>query len=218
MVIPIGLHQPRSAGVDSLNHFASDGSVQVLNLMASSKAYFAPNRWASAGDKILLEEPAAVAEIVCHCKVHQHLFDMRAPRRQAWAKQVSDEQGDDLCAHRVHSGSVHLDRGPRCLLHCSPTGFCGVSHSSCAVISPASQGFSYFEVYISVGHTCVYIHIYTEVSCWVSGYGVQSMQRGCRCIASVYIGLGFCIYIYIYICLVFRLGDASRRVFHDKLM
>ena len=74
MVIPVGLRQPRRAGIDIQNHFALAMGLPVMDLMASARAYFAPNRWASTGDKVLLEEPPTVAEIVYHCKADQHLL------------------------------------------------------------------------------------------------------------------------------------------------
>ena len=74
IVVPAGLSNPRRASAEVLRHFQEFAGVAIGELQASAKTFFAPNRWCSSGDKVLLTAPATMAEVIYHCEFDGQLL------------------------------------------------------------------------------------------------------------------------------------------------
>ena len=72
MVVRPGLVNPKPAHRDVQLHFQGICSLSSsTGLVASKKAYFAPNRWASTGDVVLIRNPAGIGEVIYHCQYQE---------------------------------------------------------------------------------------------------------------------------------------------------
>ena len=79
-VIHPALVGPKPASKEVQQHFKAMGGVDSCNdLLASSKAYYAPNRWAATGDVVLMRRPPGVGEVVYHCKFEEYLLTCVSP-------------------------------------------------------------------------------------------------------------------------------------------
>ena len=79
-VIHPALVGPKPASKEVQQHFKAMGGVDSCNdLLASSKAYYAPNRWAATGDVVLMRRPPGVGEVVYRCKFEEYLLTCVSP-------------------------------------------------------------------------------------------------------------------------------------------
>ena len=122
VVIPVGLWRPRAAAAEVRQQFADTMQVACCHLQASSKAYFAPNRWASTGDRVVLKDPPTLAEIVYHCEFQGHLLScVRLYAKQAVKENRFSLENDALTF--VHLRSIE----GTCIWRQSPDGSCVVA-------------------------------------------------------------------------------------------
>ena len=121
-MIPVGLWRPRPAAAEVRQQFADTMQVACCHLQASSKAYFAPNRWASTGDRVVLKDPPTLAEIVYHCEFQGHLLScVRLYAKQAVKENRFSLENDALTF--VHLRSIE----GTCIWRQSPDGSCVVA-------------------------------------------------------------------------------------------
>ena len=80
MVTPPGLCNGKPAAREVLQQFQQHCGLPFCSeLLASSKAFYAPNRWASTGDVVILREQGGVAEVVYHCEYEEMLLTCVLP-------------------------------------------------------------------------------------------------------------------------------------------